>query len=458
MSDNEVIKKIKGIIQKNNCISEDDFKTLIEILKLNIWNWKTYACQNIEEVYRAYIDRYTYIIPDKIAVVYYIDQPELDKSTHRLENELETELKTEWGILVSKEEIFLINRDIEVNMKKYYGSKVVFSFPARGKKDWEYLELLDWKNLFGRYRNIYFYRDMITYRNVKFNGSDKSWVAYHTAMKRFFRYYITQKEWNDQKNNYSNIRFQDFKKYMQQSSGIKSPTTVRNQFLYIKDFILYMADENDDFDIGGKAAMEQCLDEGNYEKRGLEETDFEKIEKIIKYLGTKKSEKSRTAFLLQLCYGMERRRLCVLKWEDFEENFQYYYLDKKKDRKVAVPSILQESLMKLQNEIQAEGIIAPVYVLGNRRSQYLKPISEERINDMMSCISRIDTEDDFYKKMISSNIRKWLFKYLLKQGFSLQDVMKLMGISVKNLSNYIGDEELWNCTSEKLKNNCWIDG
>ena len=68
-------------------------------------------------------------------------------------------------------------------------------------------------------------------------------------------------------------------------------------------------------------------------------------------------------------------------------------------------------------------------ILSKQKEQ--KPISEDRINDMMSCISKIDTEDDFYKKMISSNIWKWLFKYLLKQGFSLQDVMKLMGISVK---------------------------
>lgn len=459
MDNKKIIEKIKEIIQRKNCISENDFRELILVFKEYIWNRKAFDYQNMEEIYRADNDRYVYIIPDKITLVYYTDQPEISKSTQRLESELITAYQTEWGILISKEGIYLLNRDIEVDMKKYYGNKVVFSFMFQSKHDLEYLGMLDWEKMFGRYRNIYFYRDMITYRNVKFTGSNKSWMAYHTAMKRFFRYYITQKEWNSYCNNYNNIRFQDFKRYMKEATGIKSSNTVRSQFLYIKDFILYMADENEDFNIGGKAAMEQCLNEIDYEanRSRLEETDFTKIEKIIKYLGSKKTEKYRTVFLLLLCYGLERRKLCTLKWKDFSENFEFYFLEKKNERKVAVPFVLRESLMKLRDETRSEGKIEPIYVIGNKHSKYLKPISEERINDMMLCINKIDYDDDFYRKMIPSNIRKWLFKHLLHQGYSLQDVMKLMGISVANLGNYIGDEELWKYTSESLKNKSWID-
>lgn len=39
-------------------------------------------------------------------------------------------------------------------------------------------------------------------------------------------------------------------------------------------------------------------------------------------------------------------------------------------------------------------------------------------------------------------LRRWLFLYLLDNGYRLQDVMCMMNISVENLGSYINDKKL----------------
>lgn len=70
---------------------------------------------------------------------------------------------------------------------------------------------------------------------------------------------------------------------------------------------------------------------------------------------------------------------------------------------------------------------------------------------------KIDLQDDFYRKMTASNIRKWLFTYLLKQGYPLQDVLKRMNIPIANIGNYVNDEELWDYTSQNFENICPLE-
>ena len=61
----------------------------------------------------------------------------------------------------------------------------------------------------------------------------------------------------------------------------------------------------------------------------------------------------------------------------------------------------------------------------------------------------INTQDEFYKKFSPGNIRKWLFRFLLKEN-PLQDVLVLMNIPISNISNYISDEEMIEFTTDKL--------
>lgn len=67
----------------------------------------------------------------------------------------------------------------------------------------------------------------------------------------------------------------------------------------------------------------------------------------------------------------------------------------------------------------------------------------------MEFIKNINTQDEFYKKFSLGNIRKWLFRFLLKEN-PLQDVLVLMNIPISNISNYISDEEMIEFTTDKL--------
>ena len=74
---------------------------------------------------------------------------------------------------------------------------------------------------------------------------------------------------------------------------------------------------------------------------------------------------------------------------------------------------------------------------------------ESGINGVLECIKNLDTKDEFYQKFSPGNIRKWLFRFLLKEN-PLQDVLVLMNIPICNISNYISDEEMIEFTTYKL--------
>ena len=70
----------------------------------------------------------------------------------------------------------------------------------------------------------------------------------------------------------------------------------------------------------------------------------------------------------------------------------------------------------------------------------------------MKGIDKIDVNDKFYKMMYPANIRKWLFRYMLKRQIPLQNILKMMNISINNISNYVRDEELWECVTDEFRN------
>ena len=445
----EIKKEIKRLLDNRQYITEIQFTKFITILNTHLWNLK------IEDFKKETGNNYIYYKHMPLCCAYYKEKLDKTIALRRLEREME-KYNYEWGILLNNEGIFVLNNDIKTLESNTKLRKLVFTFSFSGKTDWDYFELLSCKNIFGIHKNLYFFRDMITYKNLKFRGEEKSWQAYHSAMKRFFFFYINKMdEWiDDGRNNYDSIQLEHFIEYMNHSPGIKAHNTRKTQFFYVKDFILFMAEKNSSFDNGSYEVIRNYLDESHAVETKLTETDVQKLKKIINYLGNKKTAKYKVIFLLLLSFGMERRRLCTLEWNDFSKDLKVFYFKKgKKDKYIIVPKVLKESLQELRQEIPADA----EYILGNVHSKYKKPISEHRINEMMSGIQTIDSNDAFYEKMYPSNIRKWLFVELLRQGYPLQDVLMMMNISVNNLKNFIGDEDLLQYASEKIEKECWID-
>ena len=156
-------------------------------------------------------------------------------------------------------------------------------------------------------------------------------------------------------NNYDSIQLEHFIEYMNNSPGIKAHNKRKTQFFYVKDFILFMAEKNSSFDNGSYEVIRNYLDESHAVETKLTETDVQKLKKIINYLGNKKTAKYKVIFLLLLSFGMERRRLCTLEWNDFSKDLKVFYFKKgKKDKYIIVPKVLKESLQELRQEIPAD--------------------------------------------------------------------------------------------------------
>ena len=81
-------------------------------------------------------------------------------------------------------------------------------------------------------------------------------------------------------------------------------------------------------------------------------------------------------------------------------------------------------------------------------TEYQDPMQEQRINEILAALNT--KKDEFYKLLTTGNIRKWLFRYLMKKGYSLQYVMTLMDVPITSLSNYISDEEIKESAFEKM--------
>lgn len=299
--------------------------------------------------------------------------------------------------------------------------------------------------MLGYDKDIYFFRDVITYKNTKFSSvKSDSWNAYFSCIKRFMDYYISEKGHyiEDIDKCYRNIKLSDYEAYIKDNRTIKTPNTAKNQFFYIKSFVLSQT-YNKEFDISSNEIISRCKNILNKPAGNVDETDIKKIAGIIKCIENQRNGKrNKTIFLILLCFGMERRKICALTWDDIDKKCEKIKMGK---YEMVMPHILQQSFKKLKQGKNDDA----TYVFGNSRTNWQKPLPESGINGVLEFIKNIDTQDEFYKKFSPGNIRKWLFRFLLKEN-PLQDVLVLMNIPISNISNYISDEEMIEFTTDKL--------
>lgn len=109
----------------------------------------------------------------------------------------------------------------------------------------------------GKDKKTYYFKDIIVYKNTCFSSENyKSWQPYHTTLKRYLNYYasIVGEYKTDY---YISMRMYHFASYIKQQNKIKTANTIRNQFFYIKDFMVNWA-KNDTFDKSSKDIIAMC--------------------------------------------------------------------------------------------------------------------------------------------------------------------------------------------------------
>lgn len=214
---------------------------------------------------------------------------------------------------------------------------------------------------------------------------------------------------------------------------------MKNLFFYVKGFMVKYSDTGE-FECGSQKLINlvrDVTDKYSVENMSMEK---DKLKKLFKHL--KKShngDRNQLLILFMLSFGIERRNLCLLKWEDIvgddKENMRLLINGKE----FHIPSALSSKLL----DMRAKKAVDAKYIFGNRNTKCKVPLSEESINTILSTIADYDKDDAFYKKLTSANVRKWLFRYLFNEGYDLKYIMLLLNVSVKCLGNYISDDELW---------------
>lgn len=99
---------------------------------------------------------------------------------------------------------------------------------------------------------------------------------------------------------------------------------------------------------------------------------------------------------------MERRKLRFLKWkENFDWNNDGSIKDKIKldEKEIRMP----EELIRTLQRLKALGVSGD-YVFYRTKDNGKEPIQEDVINDVFSKLTRIDSNDEYYKSLTPANI------------------------------------------------------
>ena len=353
----------------------------------------------------------------------------------------------EWGILFHPDGIWVINDDIEVGKDDFRTDKIVLEFDFEKMRDAKYFKYLSYQNLIEE-ENLYYFRDIIIYKNQNDKINEKSWSAYHTAIKRFFDAYISDSGRYDL-NQYNDIDTNFFLRYIKESRTIRSIKTAKNQFFYVKDFIV-SKNQYSTFNETGKEIENKLAEVLNGSSKNLDVMDKKKLYKLIE--GKKKGKyaiRNRTLLLMLISFGMTRRQVCLLEWDkniSDELDGLYYKEDKiRAKRFFKFPELLRESIRELRDNVPVDA----KYVFGNYIDGCQSPMQEQNVSGILEGFCKVKENDEFYKLLTTGNIRRWLFRYLMEQGYPLQDVMALMNISISSLNNYTNDVELREYTTLK---------
>lgn len=434
----EVIEELSKILVKDINISEKEFADVIYI-----FNERIFGFHNIN-LFKKYIEykKYKYII-ENISIIYYCNKNIMQAVEDIYHDTMD---KTEWIILFSKEGISLINNDVETRDTEFASGKIIFNILFGSKIGLEYLKYFSYENL-SINKTTYYFKDIITYKNLMYHKKEKNWYQYNNALKSFFNYYICigHSKRDETYSCYNEIGLHDFIGYLKNDCKIKSNNSIKNKFFYVKDFFNNMTD-NTNFNVSSNTVIEFCKEQLIEKNNCLEETDADKIKNIIHYLEDRKNgTRDVLVFLFLLCYGIERRKICELKWENIDKNCNNIKINGKW---VNLPDVIKKRLKILKSHTPSNAI----YIITNSTTNYMTPVRVGLINDIMKGIDKIDVNDKFYKMMYPANIRKWLFRYMLKRQIPLQNILKMMNVSINNISNYVRDEELWECVTDEFRN------
>lgn len=385
--------------------------------------------QDTRKIYSRYIEK-------KLLIQYYYDEERLEKAISLLTAACDSG-SFEWGILFHHEGIVLINSQIPKGESAYKANKIVFRFGFGRPSEFVYFKYLSYENLLVT-QNTKFFSDIIIFRNVGYEKSPISWSQYLSTTRRVFDYFCEHDRGYSQ-NVYDEISVTDLEQCLRERSRTKKDNYITNQFRYMNKFMKWKA-PNGQFASQSVAKLLNDFKDVT-EQHYVEEISFDSKELRLLFRKVQKeqnAERNQVLLLLMFAYGMERRQLRMLCWDDLNLNSIRKASIKIEEKRFPLPSTLAEKLIELKRILNAD---ERRYVLGNCYTRNVRPLSGDGINSILSSITNREKFQNSYHNITVANVRKWLFKYLISEKYNIVAVMQMMNVSVQNLYNYVSKEQ-----------------
>lgn len=344
--------------------------------------------------------------------------------------------KVEWGFITNGQYIVLVNGEIETSkLESWKGRRIVLEVKLNDGDTIRYLRYFTKDELFIS-KNALYFKDIAEYKNIQYRGNEESWPVYNSSLKRFFLYCI--EKYNRTYDGYEKFYFSDFRDFISEL-GVHSPATIVNIYSHIS---VYLRDKvglrKNGFELSRKEVLKKFTGVKKEELGDI--LDPKRLMKINEYFLGKKNYQKRnlTIFYLGICFGIERRQICQLRWENVSFNDETITLEKVKK---PLPRQLVMLLRDLRDENMKKGY-PEEYVFYVYRNGEAHPITKDAVNNMFSSLAQIDRSDPVYAQYSPAKIRRVLAGILLKD-LPLEEVMYLLSIEAENLDRYLTSEEIF---------------
>ena len=351
-----------------------------------------------------------------------------------------TDRGQEYAILTNGKEYVLLNFKIDsepVNTGDTLQSNIVFwfnIFKDKGKDitDLRYFDYLGFEKLF-KLGTTNFFSDIEQYKVWKFEEglSEKSWTAYQSTL---FNYYdFIAEKYQKYQRIYGIMSEDDFEEFIRtrKRNGTQSSIkTVGNNHTHIFDMLSLMKKR-------GKISHFNFEENRNKSLESFLETENKKIPVRLKgedisnaiemYSRKKNSTRNIIVYLMCATLGMERSEVLNVKGEDFDKNFKSIYIH---GRKIELHNMLKRYLKLLQKE---QGRKKGYLFVALYNGKY-KQVNESTINDVFSEFGKVDEYGEFYSPKY---LKGCLVISMFYDGYSLEDIIYITGVDMKNLGKYI---------------------
>lgn len=411
---------------------------------LPIMNYETDNCRLEEKIGKGFCDILVPIKGKKTLLI------EVKNGEHVLTNTDIEQVKRyatsrgqEYAILTNGKEYILLNFNISsqpVASGDVLKSNIVFWFDIfkdKGKEltDLQYFNYLSYENLYDM-ETTNFFADIAQYKIWKFEDglSELSWVAYQSTLYNYYDF-IAEK-YKKYQGIYGRMSEDDFEEfiYTRKRNGTKSSIkTVANNHTHIFDMLSLMKKRGKishfNFEENRTKSLESFLETENKKiPVRLKGNDISKA--VEMYSSKKNSARNIVVYLLCVTLGMERSEILNMKWENFDSDFKHINLY---GRKIELNNMLKRYLQLFQKE---QGRKKGYLFVALYNGKY-KKVTESTINDVFNEFKKVEEYGDVYSPKFLKNC---LILSMFYDGYSIEDIIYVTNIDMKNLAKYITTE------------------